>query len=83
MQARVLEPARFLLIAAAPFRAAVMGEPALAQALIASLAGQFRRMVRQIKNLKLRSAPQRVGCYILALARRARRRGSCCPTRRT
>jgi CRP/FNR family transcriptional activator FtrB len=37
---------------------------------IASLAGQFRRMVRQIKNLKLRSSTQRVGCYILAAARR-------------
>jgi CRP/FNR family transcriptional activator FtrB len=36
---------------------------------IVSLSGQFRRLVRQIKNLKLRSSVQRVGCYILALSR--------------
>ena len=70
MEGRVLEPSRFLLIHAAAFRAAVLREPALAQAMIVSLAGQFRRMVRQIKNLKLRSSTQRVGCYVLALARR-------------
>ena len=68
MQARVLEPSRFLLIEADLFRSAVQDEPALAQAMIGSLAGQFRRMVRQIKNLKLRSSTQRVGCYILALS---------------
>lgn len=66
MQARVLEPSRFLLIEADLFRSAVQDEPALAQAMIGSLASQFRRMVRQIKNLKLRSSTQRVGCYILA-----------------
>lgn len=69
MQARVLEPSRFLLIEADAFRTALEAEPALAQAMIASLAGQFRRMVRQIKNLKLRSSTQRVGNYILALSR--------------
>jgi CRP/FNR family transcriptional activator FtrB len=69
MQARVLKPSRFLLIEADAFRSALEAEPALAQAMIASLAGQFRRMVRQIKNLKLRSSTQRVGNYILALSR--------------
>jgi CRP/FNR family transcriptional activator FtrB len=70
MQARVPIPSRFLLIPAAIFRAAVLAEPALAQVVIASLSGQFRRLVRQIKNLKLRSSTQRVGCYIMALAKR-------------
>lgn len=70
MQARVLEESRFLLVHAERFRNAVMNQPALAHAMIFSLAGQFRRMVRQIKNLKLRSASQRVGCYLLALSRR-------------
>jgi CRP/FNR family transcriptional activator FtrB len=69
MQARVPEPSRFLLIHAKTFRAAVVSESALAQEVIGSLAGQFRRMVRQIKNLKLRSSTQRVGCYILALSK--------------
>ena len=71
-QARTVGPARLLLIEAAAFRAAVDADPALAKAVIASLSGQFRRMVRQIKNLKLRTANQRVGCYVLALAQRQR-----------
>ncbi|MDF2114033.1 helix-turn-helix domain-containing protein [Roseiarcaceae bacterium H3SJ34-1] len=70
MQARVPEPSRLLLIHAASFRAAVEADPLLAHAVIGSLAQQFRRMVRQIKNLKLRSSTQRVGCYILALSRK-------------
>lgn len=70
MQARVPEPSRFVLIQADIFRAAVLADPHLAQEVIASLAHQFRRMVRQIKSLKLRSSTQRAGCYILALAQR-------------
>ncbi len=74
MQARVLEPSRFLLIQADSFRAAVGEDPALAQGMIASLASQFRRMVRQIKNLKLRSSTERVGAYILSLSRAQKNR---------
>lgn len=70
MQARVPEASRFVLIPADVFRAAVLVDPHLAQAVIAGLAHQFRRMVRQIKSLKLRSSTQRAGCYILALAER-------------
>jgi CRP/FNR family transcriptional regulator, transcriptional activator FtrB len=70
MRAKVPEPSRLLLIHADAFRAAVASDLAFAQAVIGSLAGQFRRMVRQIKNLKLRTARQRVGCYILALSQR-------------
>lgn len=69
MQARVMEASRFLLIDGDTFRNVMAEEPDLARAIIASLAGQFRRMVRQVKNLKLRSAPQRVGNYILNLSR--------------
>lgn len=70
MQARAPEISRVLLIHAEVFRTAVGKDPALAQMVMMSLAGQFRRLVRQIKNLKLRSATQRVSCYILALAKR-------------
>lgn len=70
MRARVPEPSRLLLIHAGVFRRAVLQEPLLAQEVIGSLAGQFRRLVRQIKNLKLRTATERVGCYLLALSRR-------------
>jgi CRP/FNR family transcriptional activator FtrB len=70
MQARASEQSRILLIGAEAFRNAVASDPILARHVIGSLAGQFRRMVRQIKNLKLRSATERVGCYILALSER-------------
>ena len=56
MRARVPEPSRLLMIPADVFRRAMLREPVLAQEVIGSLAGQFRRLVRQIKNLKLRSA---------------------------
>lgn len=68
MQARVPEPSRFLLIHSKAFRATVAADPVLAHAVIGSLAQQFRRMVRQIKNLKLRTSAERVGCYLLSLA---------------
>lgn len=70
MQARVPEPSKFLLIQATVFRDAVATDPLLAQAVIGSLSQQFRRMVRQVKNLKLRPSTQRVGCYLLSLSAR-------------
>lgn len=68
MQARVMEESTLLMIQASAFRQAVLSEPALALALIGCLSSQFRRLVRQVKNLKLRSAVQRVGCYLLTLS---------------
>lgn len=70
MRARVPEPSRLLLIHAGVFRSTMLREPLLAQEVIGSLAEQFRRLVRQVKNLKLRGATGRVGCYLLALSRR-------------
>ena len=70
MRARVPEPSRLLLIHAGVFRSAMLREPLLAQEVIGSLAEQFRRLVRQVKNLKLRGGSDRVGCYLLALSRR-------------
>jgi CRP/FNR family transcriptional activator FtrB len=69
MRARTPGPARLLLIQADAFRAAVARDATLARAVIDDLAGQYRRMVRQLKNLKLRSTHQRVGCHLLKLAR--------------
>ncbi|MEL6061452.1 MULTISPECIES: cyclic nucleotide-binding domain-containing protein [unclassified Methylobacterium] len=70
MQARVPEPSRFLLVQADPFRDAIDRDPHLARSVLGTLAEQFRRMVRQTKNLKLRSAAERVGCYLLVLSER-------------
>lgn len=72
MRARVPEPSRFLLVQADAFREAVDRDPRLAKAVLGTLAEQFRRMVRQTKNLKLRSAAERVGCYLLVLSERQR-----------
>jgi CRP/FNR family transcriptional activator FtrB len=70
MRTRVTELSRLLLIPAGVFLSAVQREPLLAQEVIGSLAGQIRRLVRQITNLKLRTGTERVGCYLLALSRR-------------
>jgi CRP/FNR family transcriptional activator FtrB len=70
MRARVPEPSTFLLIQARTFRELVASDLSLANSVIGSLSTQFRRMVRQIKNLKLRSAVQRIGCYLLTLSER-------------
>jgi CRP/FNR family transcriptional regulator, transcriptional activator FtrB len=68
--ARVPEPSRILLIQGDIFRVAVESDSALSREVMNGLAGQFRRMVRQVKNLKLRTATERVGCYVLALSKR-------------
>lgn len=72
VRARAPEPSRLLLIHAREFRAAVARDSAFAGEVMKSLAGQFRRMVRQVKNLKLRSARERVGSYVVGLAKQQR-----------
>lgn len=64
---RVLEEALLVLIHADAFRAAVAGDQALCLAVLACQAAHFRRQVKLAKNLKLRSAEDRVGCYLLRL----------------
>lgn len=70
MSARVIEPARVLLLPAARLRGEIGRNPELALAMLATMSRQFRRMVRQLKDLKLRTATQRLGCYLLTLAER-------------
>lgn len=66
-RARVLEEAHLVLIHADAFRAAVASDHALCLAVLACQAAQFRRQLKLAKNLKLRSAEERVGCYLLNL----------------
>ncbi|HVC60577.1 MAG TPA: helix-turn-helix domain-containing protein [Acetobacteraceae bacterium] len=66
-RARVLEEAHLVLIRAETFRAAVATDHALCLAILGCQAAQFRRQVKLGKNLKLRSAEERVGCYLLGL----------------
>jgi len=67
MRARVYEEAHLLLIRAETFREAIATDHALCRAILGRQAAQFRRQVRMQKNLKLRSAEERVGCYLVAL----------------
>jgi CRP/FNR family transcriptional activator FtrB len=70
MGARVIEPARILLLPAALLRAELLRCPRLALAIMASMAVQFRGMVRQLKDIKLRSATQRLAAYLMRLHHR-------------
>jgi CRP/FNR family transcriptional activator FtrB len=67
MRARVYEEAHLLLVRAEAFRQAMASDHALCRAVLGCLAVQFRRQVRVTKNLKLRSAEERVGCYLVTL----------------
>ncbi len=70
-RARVREEAYLALIHADAFRDAVASDHALCLAVLACQAAQFRRQVKLAKNLKLRSAEDRVGCYLLGLVERS------------
>lgn len=68
LRARVLDEATLLLVQAATFRQAVTQDHAFCLAVLACQATQFRRQVKQAKNVKQRSAEERVGCYLIRLA---------------
>ena len=70
-RARVLEEAHLLLIQAEVFRDAIATDHALCLAVLGCQAAQFRRQIKLAKNLKLRSAEERVGCYLLGLMQQA------------
>ena len=65
--ARTLLPSEALLLEAANLRRCVAEDPALAGTMLGLMAGQHRRMVRQVMDLKLRTATQRLGCFLLRL----------------
>jgi CRP/FNR family transcriptional regulator, transcriptional activator FtrB len=67
LRARVLDAARLVMIQAEAFRQAVASDHALCLAALACQAAQFRRQAKHAKNLQLRSAEERVGCYLLQL----------------
>lgn len=69
MTARTLSRSHLLLLPADKLRADLYHQPALALTLLAALAGHYRGLVRQIKALKLRTSAERIGCYLLSLAR--------------
>lgn len=67
MSARTLGPARLLSLDAARVRLEVEESPELARRIMLILSGQFRMAVRHIKDLKLRSGPERLAAFLLRL----------------
>lgn len=65
--AHVVQRARLVAIEAEAMRALVEQEPELASTLLRSLSRDYRSLVRQIRDLKVRTTAQRLGCYLLAL----------------
>jgi len=65
MSARVADTARVAMIPAAEFRQAMREEISLACAMAEILARHWRGLIGQIKELKLKSATERIGTYLL------------------
>jgi CRP/FNR family transcriptional regulator, transcriptional activator FtrB len=66
---------RLLMIDAGGLHALLREDLALADSLMRGQALDFRAMVRQVCDLKLRTAAQRLGCYLLELSQQHRARG--------
>jgi CRP/FNR family transcriptional regulator, transcriptional activator FtrB len=67
MSAQTVSPSYLLAIDSDGLRALVEHEVDLANAFLRAEALNFRALVRQVQDLKLRTAAQRLGCYLLAL----------------
>lgn len=68
--ARVLNQARVLLLPADGFRRQIRDVPELAYAMLTSMARYSRMLVREVKDLKLKSSVQRLAAYLLDLVGR-------------
>ena len=66
--ARAICASRMILIEAEGLHALLDGGGALANVLLRAQALSFRSLLRQVEDLKMRTAAQRLGCYLLALA---------------
>lgn len=71
MTARAVAGSRLLAIEAAWLLRLMDSEPELAAALRRSVSREFGGMVRQVRDLKLRTTAQRLGCYLLGLVQDA------------
>lgn len=67
MSVRVLSEARIVMIEAEHFRRSLAADHGLTTAMMRELSRHWRLLVQQIKDLKLRRAPQRLAAYLLSL----------------
>jgi CRP-like cAMP-binding protein len=65
---RTVTRCRLLTIEAAALLSLIDQEPQLVAALLRAEANEFRALVRQVCDLKLRTTAQRLGCYLLSLS---------------
>ncbi len=65
--AHVVSRGRLIAIEAEALRGLVKQRPELSRALLLSLSRDFRNVIRQVRDLKVRTTAQRLGCYLLAL----------------
>jgi CRP/FNR family transcriptional activator FtrB len=65
---RTVTPSSLISIDAHGLLAMVEQEPSLVTALLRAEANEFRALVRQVCDLKLRTTAQRLGCYLLSLS---------------
>lgn len=65
---RTIAASKLLLIDATTLRQAARVDTRLSLNLLGLVCWQFRSMVRQVVNLKSKSTPERLGCYLLSLA---------------
>lgn len=67
MSAKALSPTRLLLLPADRLLSDLRENPDLALAMLASLAKHFRLLVTEVKDLKLKTASQRLAQYLMSL----------------
>lgn len=63
--ARTLEKAQILMIPAEKVREALGADPAFTRAVVTELARGYRRAVKEVKNQKLRTGPERLANWLL------------------
>ncbi|HUN39389.1 MAG TPA: cyclic nucleotide-binding domain-containing protein [Acetobacteraceae bacterium] len=66
--ARALTPSRLVELRAAPLRDLISQQPSLATTMLQGLSFDLTTVTRHVIDLKLRTATQRLGCYLLRLA---------------
>ncbi|MDR3536392.1 MAG: cyclic nucleotide-binding domain-containing protein [Acetobacteraceae bacterium] len=69
LNAQAVAQSRLVVFAAADLLALLQDAPSLAAALMRAEAQDFRALVRQVCDLKLRTTAQRLGCYLLSLSK--------------
>lgn len=76
VSARLLDSGRVLMWPAAAFRADIAKNTALALGAARQLAGYWRLLIGQIKDLKLLTASERLAAFLVSLAPRRKRQGA-------